>query len=303
MTKQNVQRILHLYGATSQAEILSFLRTQCVIEETEIERVMSDWREAAARFLSISNNMTDIPDLIEIEDIPEEFSAELRKVSEDPLFKNAFSMLPISFKVVELDRVVAAQRYVNLDYAKRLSDSIPEDPDMKFLIDFCLKKGPETNLPAELQLSPNVYSYKSESTDFRFIGGYPKKLTNEDIHYCLGGGQPVAALILFVGYGTPAVNVFHVGSRIILNNGFHRLFALKMKGVAKAPVVVQSISNWNLELPQVLVGLPTTYLVSAPRPSLLKDFVDTQISRELSMKSRDRSVQIQWNFNQVDIPK
>ena len=298
------QHILHLYGAASQAEIVNFLRTQCEFgNQDELKSVIDGWRSAAERFAQITSGFEDLPESIKVSSVPKEFKTTLEDLEREPLFSNTFSLIPHSVEIVEIDKLVAGQRYVNLDHIKRIESTIPESPTLKSLINFCLKTGPPPPVPTDLQLAPNVYSYKSESTDFRFIGGYPKKLTEDDIRICLGGGQPVAGIMLFVGYGSPAINVFKVGQRYILNNGFHRAFALRKRGVDQIPVVVQNISNWNLELPPILVGLPTAYLVTTRRPSLVKDFFDPDISHPLLMKNRDRSVQIQWNVNQLDIPK
>jgi hypothetical protein len=49
---------------------------------------------------------------------------------------------------------------------------------------------------------------------------------------------PVGAIILFVGYGAGSVNVLEANNRLILNNGFHRVYALRKSGVSKIPVVL-----------------------------------------------------------------
>jgi len=174
---------------------------------------------------------------------------------------------------------------------------------MGFLVNFCLKRRSQAAPPSELQTASNVYGYRSETTDFRFLGGYPKPLDQADISASTGGGEPVAGLVLLVGYGSPQVNVFQVGTRIVLSNGFHRLVALRSHGVKSAPVVVQHVNNVELELPPAIAGLPSHYLVSTPKPAMLMDFLNPRFVREVHIKSRDRSVQIQWNINQVDIPK
>ena len=299
-----MERILHLYGAVSQPEIMGFLRTQCEFKDPkELTEVALAWSKAAAEFSKLPADPTDVPESIVVEAVPYDYSYSMNKISQSALFRNSFALLPYSFKFIDIDHLVAPQRYVNLNYVEKLVGKLVSDIKGDQLIDFCLAGGATPPPPSELQLGANTYSYKSESTDFRFLGGFPKRLTSDDIEYALGGGQPIAALLMFVGYGSPAVNVYQVGKRMILNNGFHRLFALRKKGISKAPVVVQHITNWNLELPQQITGIPTAYLVTAPRPAMVKDFFSPGISRELPMKSRDRSVQIQWNINQVDIPR
>ncbi len=298
------QNILYLYGATTQPEVIGFVRTQCVVrDETEIQRIVLDWKRAAQKFAAITSFPKVIPESINVSDPPGELDHLIREIAAEPLFRKSFSMLPMSFSMVEIDKLVAGQRYVNLDYVAKLLKSLPPHPSPRNIVEFCLAKTPDVAPPAELQLGQNVYSYRSDTTDFRFLGGFPKPLSKDDLEAAVAGGQPVAGIILLVGYGSAAVNVFRVGQRYILNNGFHRLFALRKLGVPTAPVVVQHITNPALELPQQLIGLPTEYLTSNPRPSMMMDFFDDSLVVELRMKPRDRSVQIQWNVNQIDIPK
>ncbi len=298
------QKILYLYGATTQPEVISFIRTQCVVrDEAEVHRIVQDWKRAAQRFTAANAFPKVVPETIAVSDLPSEFDELIPDIASEPLFQRSFSMLPMSFGMVEIDKLVAGQRYVNLDYVAKLLRALPPHPSPKNLIDFCLAKSPEVPPPAELQLAQNIYSYRSDTTDFRFLGGFPKALDRKDIEAAVAGGQPVAGIILLVGYGSPAINVFHVGQRYILNNGFHRLIALRKLGIPNAPVVIQHITNPALELPQQLIGLPTEYLTSNPRPSMMLDFFDDALVVELRMKPRDRSVQVQWNVNQIDIPK
>lgn len=299
-----VQKIRYLYGASTQPEFLNFTRTQCVnASEDDLPALLEKWRMATRKFLE-NTQMTDfLPEGATVEEVPQEFRQKLEEIENDGLFKKSFSNLPYSFQLVDIERIVAAQRFVNIDYTDALVEELHKGKSVASLIDFSLKSGSFNPIPSELQLSPNVYSYKSASTDFRFLGGYPKKLTEDDYKYAINGGMPVSAVILFVGYGSPAINLFQVGKRLILNNGFHRLYALLKAGIHKAPVVVQHITNWNLELPPNLIGLPTQYLVTEKRPSIMRDFMDPELTIELMMKARDKSVQIQWAFNQFDIPR
>jgi hypothetical protein len=101
-----------------------------------------------------------------------------------------------SFRMVELNKLVAPQRYVNPNHAQKLGSLLFDKPTTELLIYFCLEKSLTAILSADLQLAPNVYAYWSKSTDFRFHGGFLKKLTDENIKYCLQDGDPVSAMIL-----------------------------------------------------------------------------------------------------------
>ena len=106
----------------------------------------------------------------------------------------------------------------------------------------------------------------------------------------------------WVGYGGAPINVYRVGNRLILNNGFHRVFALRSLGVTKIPVLVQHIANWQLEFPPAVGNLPREYLLSAPRPVLIKDFFQDGFSITLRAKQKVKSIVLQTAVNQVDIP-
>ena len=69
------------------------------------------------------------------------------------------------------------------------------------------------------------------------------------------------------------MNVLQAGNRVVLNNGFHRTYALRSMGVTEIPVVIRQIRNVQLEFPAAVVGLPRDYLLKAPRPVVVKDFL------------------------------
>ena len=118
----------------------------------------------------------------------------------------------------------------------------------------------------------------------------------------LGGGVLANAILLLFGYGSSACNVYSVEKRMILNNGFHRLYALSSLGITHAPVVVQRVTNAELELPPEVAGLPSDYLVEHPRPVLMQDFSDEALLKVIYRKPHLRNVQIGWNVQQTEVP-
>jgi hypothetical protein len=116
-------------------------------------------------------------------------------------------------------------------------------------------------------------------------------------------GQPVHAVILLVGYGTETVNVYRVGKRLILNNGFHRLNALRALGISYAPAVVQHVTHPDIELPPTIQDLPRDYLIKTPRPGLMKDFFDPRLTCEIRQRNFLKVVQIGWGINENKVPR
>jgi hypothetical protein len=129
-----------------------------------------------------------------------------------------------------------------------------------------------------------------------------KKLSADDMQYAVGGGLPAAAIISFVGYGGAPVNVLQAGGKVVLNNGFHRVYALRSLGVGEIPVVVQQVRNIQLEFPPTVAGLPREYLLGAPRPVLLKDFFDPDFAITLKVRERVKMVTVGIGLSQHEVP-
>jgi hypothetical protein len=295
-------RKLFLFGAATQPELLGFIRTQGTSEEAgALASTMNDWRAARKTFLEIvaanggeADSITTAP-LAGVElRVAQEFAA-------DPRFGNAFGASQYEFRYVEVDRLVAPQREINLDQVEFLLRSWGELTPEKVL-EICL--APASALPASmpLQLADNLFAFSSPFSDFRFLGGYAKPLAIADLPHLLGGGQPTAALILFVGHGANPVNVWVSATRHVLNNGFHRLYALRRAGVQRVPVVAQLSSDPTLDFPEVVAGLPRQYLLTQPRPVLVKDFFEPSLVRMFETKDRVRTVRIGWQADQAFVP-
>jgi hypothetical protein len=135
------------------------------------------------------------------------------------------------------------------------------------------------------------------------LGAYEQRYRPGTLQGQVPGGQPVHAILLVLGYGSSTVNVYRTGTRFILGNGFHRLYALRAAGVTRAPVVVQHITHSELELPQVIADLPRDYLVENPRPGLMRDFFNPQLTCEITQRSFLKALQVGWGINENTVPR
>jgi hypothetical protein len=292
-----------LYGASAKAEVINYVRTECIpAEHDSLPQIISDWEEATTSFSEIVRTETGEAETIDVQDISSQNKSQVQRIEQDFLFKQSFSLLPYEFKLVEIDRLIASQRAVNLDYVELLKQRVNGKPSVSQLIDFCLSPQTKVKLPAEQMIAQNAYSYTSDSLDFRFLGGFRKPLSQDDIRACTAGGYPLAAVVLLVGLGAGSMNALSYKNRIVLNNGFHRAFALRSLGVTHIPLVVQRVTNPELEFPSVVANLPREYLLEAARPALVKDFMNVKLIRKLKVKAQNRVVQVQWGVNQFSLP-
>ena len=170
-----------LMGALQRINLISTVRLWCIPEEVQrLDAIMQAWAAASGRMTQLAQTEAGEPDAISISDLPADVQARLAEVSSDRLFRASFSALPTSFKLVEIDRLVAPQRDVNLDYVDELRARIPGRAASE-LLEFCV--GPRSTPPEWkiLQTAQNQLIVTSKSLDLRCLGGFRKPLSEGDI--------------------------------------------------------------------------------------------------------------------------
>lgn len=291
-----------LLGAMQQNRIAMTVRQLGTPDEVaRLPQIIQTWRGAAARMQELSSADVGAADQIVIEEPPKEVSLRLREIAADPLFQASFSDVPTSFKVVEIDKLVAPQREVGLDYVATLRTRVPGKSAVH-LIDFCVGSRAAPTDTKALQAAQNQMTFTSPSLDLRFLGGFPKRITEDDIKVAYQGGQPVAAVTLLVGFGAAPINAWLVGRRMILANGFHRLVALRSEGITHAPIVVRHVTNPEVEFPEPNFGLPRSYFLQNQRPVLVKDFFDPALTLEVRLRPRRKVLRITWVPEESIVP-
>jgi hypothetical protein len=299
----NFFRYRYLMGAMQQIALTQTVRLTCISGDVQrIPEITQAWRAASARMAKLASQEAGLPDKIVIEALPKSAEKRLTEIERDPLFSASFSAMPTTFKIVDIDHLVAPQREVNLDYVDSIRKRIPGKTTDE-LIEFCV--GPRAEPPElrALQTGQNQMSYSSRSLDLRFLGGFPKPINEHDRAVAHHGGQPVEVVTLLIGYGAAPINGWMVGKRFILGNGFHRVVALRTEGITKIPIVVQNVSNPEIEFPEQFLGLPRAYLLNNPRPVLVKDFFDEALTVELRLKPRRKMLKITWVQEDSVIPE
>jgi hypothetical protein len=293
----------YLFAFATQAEIRQYLRTQTAREElTRLQQIVSSWNGIQAKVADIMRSEAGFADGIRVTDIPDEHRQKLDFFASDPSFRSTFSSHRVTFGLVEIDRLIAPQRTVNLDYVDRLVQRFPSDPDLKQLLEICVSPKREMEPIQHLEIGPNTHVFSSPNSDIRFLGAFVKELNAEDVEHAVHGGLPCAAIIAFVGYGGAPINVFQWNGRVVLNNGFHRVYALRSMGVTQIPVVIQHANNPQLEFPAQVAGLPREYLLGAPRPVTMKDFFEPGFAITLKVRDRRRAVTFAIAPHQHDVP-
>jgi hypothetical protein len=293
----------YLYAFAPAPEVAGYVRSQAAEEDrVRIDEIMASWSALQPRVRAVIEAEAGLPDTVGVYDVPDRHRELVAEFVADPLFGRTFQ-LPSEVRFVEIDKVIAYQRMVHLGYVGRLQDSVGPRPSDDEVLRLCVSPEREMDPIQHLAFGNAAHTFSSRNSDIRFLGAFLKRnLTAVDVGFAEGGGVPAAAIIAFVGYGTPMVNAFLVGRRVILNNGFHRVVALRQLGVERVPLVLQRVENPDLELPAELGGISRDYLIRHPRPALVNDFLEPGFTLKLRARERMRVVNLSVQVGQQDVP-
>jgi hypothetical protein len=199
--------------------------------------------------------------------------------------------LPTSIGIVELDRVVVFQKFINLRYVAELQEQLGTNPSPEALFRFSLPADPAMP-PMQWRNVGNGFVFTSPSGDFRALD--MTVLNPAQVLNYVPGGFPSAIVALVLGHGINFLQVISAEGRLILGNGSHRAFALRDMGITHVPALIQSVSRRD-ELPLVgsaeLVQQPDQFL-TAPRPPVLKDYFDEDLRKVLDIPRSGTQVRV-----------
>ena len=284
-----------LYGWMTRQKVADYLM-QCSREDQErLGLVLSKWDAAYSRRLSLVKDEASAADSVGIFDVDDEFKEELELLKQKPGFRNSFNNVSTEFKMVEIDKLVTHTVSVYLDSVEKFLAEYRQRPSPQQLIDICLPLTKNTSDCSRLRVDQFNYVYSSNDLDFRLIDVIPKPVAELGLSE-ISEGLPVRALVMLFGFGFPMVKVVRVGKRLVLDNGFHRLYSLRSLGVKHVPAVVTNDASG------VSKYLPLDYVANSPRPPLFKDFFDPELTVEVSQQKKKRVVKISILPEVIDVP-
>src|SRR5438552_137988 len=164
---------LYLLAFASPPEIFQHVRTEAIRQDrARLQTILADWTQARPKVAQTLQSEAGLPETIIVRPIPPEHTNRVSEIAADPLFQKAFR--GVTFGVVEIDKMVAAQRTVNLGYVERLYASYPEHPTMTDLVEICLSRAREMDPIQHLEVAPNVHAFSSRNSDVRLLGSFTK---------------------------------------------------------------------------------------------------------------------------------
>jgi hypothetical protein len=297
------RRKLFVVAGASFGELQGFVRGNCIPQEVDrMPEIASSWKRANSAYRTLQITEQSLPKQVALSSPEPELGPLLESIAAQPLFRSSYGEHDFQVMKVGIRNLIACQRHVDLDYVDTLSARLLENVSSESIARFCLLSPLPLHPPKQLQISPNAFCFSSPNTDFRFLGGYVRPVSDADTQTCWMGGQPAAMVILMLGYGAPSMNAFQIGDRVVLSNGFHRAYTLLSSGVEHAYLVVRRVNDPSTELPPVLGSMSNDCILNNPRPILVRDFFNPSLISELRGSPGLRNIQVAWQASQVNIP-
>jgi hypothetical protein len=286
--------LVWLLGQPHLSDYLQFVETKVPGgREIDARSLTAEWRAANDLYYDIEQAEANIADTIECLPVEARLRPLARAVRANPWFRASFDNLPVSIERVELAKLVVSQTHVACTFTDALGGTLGAKPDAASLFRFCLPL--ERPLPpVRIQrLSGDRFVFTSPSTDFR--SHHPMLLRPEELAGVTSVGPYVAMVGLMVGFGSNFLSAVRSGSRVLLQNGYHRAYTLLSLGFTHAYCVVEDVTRKDeLKLTtDADVAADPEYYFASKRPPLLRDFLNPRLTRRLAVLPMENHVEVE----------
>jgi hypothetical protein len=307
ITGDEASRVVHecvyLIGRPPLSDFRHFMTVVAENGHRADERpLIEEWRGAAAHIAGLRRQEAGIADNPSIEPVPRRLEALRDRVLEDPIFRHAFQVVPADIGLVELDRLVVWQKWVNRGHLNLLKQRLGPSPTDEEIFETCLPFDHPKPPMKWTQTHKDTFVLVSPSNDLRFLDSVlldPSQVVGRS-----PTGAEAAIIGLVVGFGSNFLNAVHAENRLVLTNGTHRAYSLRSMGVTHAPCIIQHVSTRD-ELQAAatsdLRANPDTYL-RHPRPSMFRDYFDPKLSKVVPVPRRLRQVTVKFTVDASDVP-
>ncbi|WP_295639725.1 hypothetical protein [Novosphingobium sp.] len=283
-----------LRGQPHLEDYLSFYRKKVIGGDKADPRMLATrWREANDLYYQLEQDEAGIADSISCKPLDKRLAGLAATLEDHAWFRSSFDILPYSIELVELDKLVVSQIQVENGFSHAIAKRLGAKPTPAQLFRFCLPI--ERDLaPVKIQrLSANRYQFSSPSSDFRAHDTI--LLHDPDLAGVTLPGPAAAMLGISVGFGSNFLSAVRSESRVVLQNGYHRAYALRSAGLTHAWCVVEHVTRKDelrLSATEELLSDPAFYL-AAKRPPILRDFFDPRIAEQVLTKPVECLVEVE----------
>ena len=289
---------IYLLGLGSLGRYIQFIEDAVVRDPgSDLSQLTAEWRAAITHYQQLEVGEAGIALQGSHRELDPEFMPLATGLRSQPSFRRTFDILPTSFGMVELDSLIVHQPSVTANVIDAMTARLGPAPTAEALFHFCLPvEAPAPPVRIE-RIGARRFIFSSESSQLE--AGQPLVLPVDQAD-CPPGLVTVAGMVGFgVGFGANFLNVVRVGRRHLLNNGYHRVCALRALGVTHAPCVIQQATH--VDDLQVAVGrrvaADAAYYLESARPPLLRDFFNPQLRKLLPVRRAVRRIEVNFEVS------
>jgi hypothetical protein len=258
--------------------------------------LVREWNAAAQHYEALAEREANIADHPVCPELDPALTPLIERTLASPRYTRTFDSLPSCIRMVDLAHLVVCQNHVTQTFVDAVRLRLEPAPDPLALFQCCLPLEDGAGPVDIREAGSRRYVFRSASTDFRFHE--PVLLREDQMNGYRPDGAVAAALGLVVGFSCNFLNAVcdDDSGRVLLQNGYHRACALLALGVRYAPCVVQTVASRD-ELDLVaksVVSNDPGYFFNAPRPPLLKDFLDPRLCKQVPVKKMMRVIELSY---------
>ena len=286
--------LVWLLGQPQLSHYLDFVERKVVGgDKMDLRALGAEWREANDLYYDLEQQEAGIADTIECQAIDPKLKPLAAAIFANPWFRDAFDNLPVQILRVELDKLMMSQLHVEQSFTNSLGRVLGGPPDEAKLFQFCLPLD-RAHAPVRIQrLSGDRYVFTCASSDFR--AHHPRLLRPHELKGIDSIG-PIAGMVgIMVGFGSNFMSAIRSGSRVVLQNGYHRAYTLRSLGFTHAYCIVEDVTRKDeLRLTaDAEVAADPEFYFAAKRPPILKDFFDPRLRKVLEILPWEHQVEVE----------
>jgi len=285
--------LVWLLGQPQLGDYLDFVKGKAIGGADQDPRKLADeWRVANDVYAELERSEAGYADETRRRPVGGALKPLVRRLEQNPWFRDSFDNLPYAVERVEIDRLVASQIHVERAFTKPFLSKLASMSEEE-LFHFCLPVDKPQPPVTVTRLSGDRYIFTSPSTDFRSHS--PRLLRPEELPNLTSSG-PISAFVgIAVGFGSNFLSAVRSDSRICLQNGYHRTYALRCAGLKYAYCVVEDVTRKDelrLTADDTVTEDPEFYFASK-RPPLMKDFFDRRLAKRMRIKPMQNHVEVE----------
>jgi hypothetical protein len=229
----------------------------------------------------------------EILDFPAGYEDYLKDVQANPAFEETVKGMAYSFKLVEIDPLIAFQIRIELERSANLCSGVSIEPLVGDMLKPCLPTTVE-GVPVSLGVTGSSLTVESESLNLKFSPAGPSGApTMAEIS--LPNERRVRTVGMHFFPSSPLVQIVRYQDRCFLKNGYHRAYGFAKAGANHVPCVFLEGETSFGAIGVVPRATFQPDVLLCDNPPTMGHFVQDR-AYEVNLKSYRQVLRINWSY-------